>query len=139
MVALDIRQESTRHADALDAITNHLGIGSYKRAFWHCSGLALLGVGKGLTAPNIPMNLFIDLQDSVEEAMQVDFNMTCINARCVLRAAYKRALIRDERPAGAVLIQKKGGKKKGEKYSQTRTGWCSTRRVACTSPAGSIG
>jgi len=33
MVALDIRQESTRHSDALDAITNHLGIGSYKRAF----------------------------------------------------------------------------------------------------------
>ncbi len=31
MVALDIRQESTRHSDALDAITNHLGIGSYKR------------------------------------------------------------------------------------------------------------
>jgi len=33
MVALDIRQESTRHSDALDAITNHLGIGSYKCAF----------------------------------------------------------------------------------------------------------
>ena len=30
MVALDIRQESTRHTDALDAITTHLGIGSYK-------------------------------------------------------------------------------------------------------------
>ena len=32
MVALDIRQESTRHTDALDAITTHLGIGSYKYA-----------------------------------------------------------------------------------------------------------
>lgn len=32
MVALDIRQESTRHSDALDAITTHLGIGSYKCA-----------------------------------------------------------------------------------------------------------
>ena len=30
MVALDIRQESTRHTDALDAITTHLGMGSYK-------------------------------------------------------------------------------------------------------------
>ena len=30
MVALDIRQESTRHTDALDAITTHLGLGSYK-------------------------------------------------------------------------------------------------------------
>ena len=30
MVALDIRQESTRHTDALDAITTYLGIGSYK-------------------------------------------------------------------------------------------------------------
>ena len=30
MVALDIRQESTRHTDALDAITTYLGLGSYK-------------------------------------------------------------------------------------------------------------
>ena len=32
MVALDIRQESTRHTDALDAITTYLGLGSYKCA-----------------------------------------------------------------------------------------------------------
>ena len=30
MMQLDIRQESTRHADAIDAITQFLGIGSYK-------------------------------------------------------------------------------------------------------------
>lgn len=30
MVQLDIRQESTRHADALDAVTQYLGLGSYK-------------------------------------------------------------------------------------------------------------
>ncbi|KAL3677299.1 hypothetical protein R1sor_027247 [Riccia sorocarpa] len=30
LVKLDIRQESERHTDVLDAITNHLGIGSYK-------------------------------------------------------------------------------------------------------------
>ncbi|RRT75280.1 hypothetical protein B296_00028278 [Ensete ventricosum] len=29
LVRLDIRQESDRHSDVLDAITNHLGIGSY--------------------------------------------------------------------------------------------------------------
>ena len=30
LVKLDIRQESDRHTDALDAITAHLGIGSYR-------------------------------------------------------------------------------------------------------------
>ncbi|KAI3938484.1 hypothetical protein MKW98_010635 [Papaver atlanticum] len=30
LVRLDIRQESDRHTDVMDAITNHLGIGSYK-------------------------------------------------------------------------------------------------------------
>ena len=30
LVPLDIREESTRHTLALDAITRHLGIGSYK-------------------------------------------------------------------------------------------------------------
>ncbi|KAG9144923.1 hypothetical protein Leryth_026204 [Lithospermum erythrorhizon] len=30
LVRLDIRQESDRHTDVLDTITNHLGIGSYK-------------------------------------------------------------------------------------------------------------
>lgn len=30
LVKLDIRQESERHTDALDAITNYLGIGSYR-------------------------------------------------------------------------------------------------------------
>lgn len=30
LVKLDIRQESDRHTDVLDAITQHLGIGSYK-------------------------------------------------------------------------------------------------------------
>ncbi|CAM6128897.1 unnamed protein product [Calypogeia fissa] len=30
LVKLDIRQESERHTDVIDAITNHLGIGSYK-------------------------------------------------------------------------------------------------------------
>ena len=39
MVALDIRQESTRHTDALDAITTHLGIGSYKCALQWGSAL----------------------------------------------------------------------------------------------------
>ena len=29
-VKLDIRQESDRHSDVIDAITRHLGIGSYK-------------------------------------------------------------------------------------------------------------
>ena len=32
LVQLDIRQESSRHSDALDAITNYLGLGSYKCA-----------------------------------------------------------------------------------------------------------
>ena len=32
MVRLDVRQESTRHSDVLDAITTYLGIGSYKYA-----------------------------------------------------------------------------------------------------------
>jgi phosphoenolpyruvate carboxylase len=30
LVKLDIRQESERHTDVLDAITTHLGIGSYR-------------------------------------------------------------------------------------------------------------
>ena len=30
LVTLDIRQESSRHSDAVDAITRFLGIGSYK-------------------------------------------------------------------------------------------------------------
>lgn len=30
MVELDVRQESTRHADAVDAVTTYLGLGSYK-------------------------------------------------------------------------------------------------------------
>lgn len=30
MVKLDIRQESSRHSDVLDTITNYLGLGSYK-------------------------------------------------------------------------------------------------------------
>lgn len=30
LVKLDIRQESERHADVMDAITVHLGMGSYK-------------------------------------------------------------------------------------------------------------
>lgn len=30
LVKLDIRQESDRHTDVIDAITNHLGIGSYR-------------------------------------------------------------------------------------------------------------
>ncbi len=32
MVKLDIRQESTRHSDVLDTITQYLGLGSYKYA-----------------------------------------------------------------------------------------------------------
>jgi phosphoenolpyruvate carboxylase len=31
LMPLDIRQESTRHTEALDAITNYLGMGSYKK------------------------------------------------------------------------------------------------------------
>lgn len=38
MVALDIRQESTRHTDALDAITTYLGLGSYKCSPSHAFG-----------------------------------------------------------------------------------------------------
>jgi phosphoenolpyruvate carboxylase len=30
LVKLDIRQESDRHTDVIDAITTHLGIGSYR-------------------------------------------------------------------------------------------------------------
>lgn len=30
LLKLDLRQESTRHADALDAVTTYLGYGSYK-------------------------------------------------------------------------------------------------------------
>jgi phosphoenolpyruvate carboxylase len=30
LVKLDIRQESERHTDVIDAITTHLGIGSYR-------------------------------------------------------------------------------------------------------------
>lgn len=46
LVKLDIREESTRHTLALDAITRYLGIGSYKewtedaRVVWLCSELA---------------------------------------------------------------------------------------------------
>lgn len=29
MMALDVRQESTRHTDVMDAITTYLGLGSY--------------------------------------------------------------------------------------------------------------
>lgn len=32
MVKLDIRQESTRHSDVIDTITQYLGLGSYKCA-----------------------------------------------------------------------------------------------------------
>ena len=32
MVKLDVRQESSRHADVLDTITKYLGLGSYKCA-----------------------------------------------------------------------------------------------------------
>jgi len=32
MVKLDIRQESTRHSDVIDTITQYLGLGSYKYA-----------------------------------------------------------------------------------------------------------
>lgn len=43
LLPLDIRQESTRHSEALDAITGYLGLGSYlswdekKRREWLCS------------------------------------------------------------------------------------------------------
>jgi phosphoenolpyruvate carboxylase len=37
LVPLDIREESTRHTLALDAITRHLGIGSYKVGFVNVS------------------------------------------------------------------------------------------------------
>ncbi|KAI4383344.1 hypothetical protein MLD38_009194 [Melastoma candidum] len=46
LVRLDIRQESDRHTDVIDAITKHLGIGSYrewseeKRQEWLLSSLA---------------------------------------------------------------------------------------------------
>ena len=46
MMPLDIRQESTRHSEALDAITNYLGIGSYlewdeeKKREWLCAEIS---------------------------------------------------------------------------------------------------
>ncbi|KAM0906249.1 hypothetical protein ACQ4PT_016926 [Festuca glaucescens] len=59
LVKLDIRQESERHADALDAITTYLGIGSYrswpeeKRQEWLLSELR----GKRpLFGDDLPMN-----------------------------------------------------------------------------------
>ncbi|KAM0919659.1 hypothetical protein ACQ4PT_008037 [Festuca glaucescens] len=59
LVKLDIRQESERHADALDAITTYLGIGSYrswpeeKRQEWLLSELR----GKRpLFGEDLPMN-----------------------------------------------------------------------------------
>ena len=30
LVTLDVRQESTRHSDAIDTVTQYLGLGSYK-------------------------------------------------------------------------------------------------------------
>lgn len=36
LVPLDIREESTKHTLALDAITRHLGIGSYKVSTSKC-------------------------------------------------------------------------------------------------------
>lgn len=40
LVPLDIREESTRHTMALDAITRYLGIGSYK-VCWNCTCVIL--------------------------------------------------------------------------------------------------
>nr|GMD29954.1 phosphoenolpyruvate carboxylase-like [Ipomoea batatas] len=57
LVRLDIRQESDRHADVLDAITLHLGIGSYKewseerRQEWL---LSELGGKRPLFGPDLP-------------------------------------------------------------------------------------
>ncbi|KAL6876432.1 hypothetical protein ACP4OV_013004 [Aristida adscensionis] len=59
LVKLDIRQESERHTDVIDAITTHLGIGSYrswseeKRQEWLLSELS----GKRpLLAPDMPQS-----------------------------------------------------------------------------------
>ncbi|EYU26325.1 hypothetical protein ABFS82_08G191300 [Erythranthe guttata] len=57
LVRLDIRQESDRHTDVLDAITNHLDIGSYrewseeKRQEWL---LSELGGKRPLFGPDLP-------------------------------------------------------------------------------------
>ncbi|KAI3940156.1 hypothetical protein MKW92_000004, partial [Papaver armeniacum] len=57
LVRLDIRQESDRHTDVMDAITNHLGIGSYRewseerRQEWI---LSELGGKRPLFGPDLP-------------------------------------------------------------------------------------
>ena len=40
MVRLDIRQESTRHSDAVSAITNYLGMGNYRYVTVQCCSAA---------------------------------------------------------------------------------------------------
>ncbi|KAI3932374.1 hypothetical protein MKW92_010309 [Papaver armeniacum] len=57
LLRLDIRQESDRHTDVMDAITNHLGIGSYRewseerRQEWI---LSELGGKRPLFGPDLP-------------------------------------------------------------------------------------
>ena len=59
MVALDIRQESTRHTDALDAITTFLGMGSYKCGPPHARAAA-----QAVNEPEfvVPMGLYLALR-----------------------------------------------------------------------------
>ncbi|KAF2290712.1 hypothetical protein GH714_015120 [Hevea brasiliensis] len=57
LVRLDIRQESDRHTDVLDAITNHLGIGSYREWSEECRQEWLLSELRGkrpLFGPDLP-------------------------------------------------------------------------------------
>nr|AAK58635.2 phosphoenolpyruvate carboxylase isoform 1 [Hydrilla verticillata] len=78
IVKLDIRQESDRHTDVLDAITNHLGIGSYrdwseeKRQEWLLSELR----GKRpLFGPDLPKTDEIaDVLDTMHVIAELPFD-----------------------------------------------------------------
>lgn len=56
LLKLDLRQESTRHADALDAVTTYLGYGSYK-AWDEDTKLDFLTRELTTKRPLIPLNM----------------------------------------------------------------------------------
>nr|CAA60627.1 phosphoenolpyruvate-carboxylase [Vanilla planifolia] len=68
LVKLDIRQESDRHTDVIDAITTHLGIGSYRewsedRQEWLLSELAS-GKGDLQIGSDLPATCSVDVIDT---------------------------------------------------------------------------
>jgi phosphoenolpyruvate carboxylase len=81
MMELDIRQESTRHSEALDAITQHLNIGSYlewdeeKRRSWLSSEIAS---NRPLLPKNKPIKnyAFTDTVVDTLETFEMIANMT---------------------------------------------------------------